>query len=129
MSSYDRNRIIRWRRGWLPSKPEPCGHCGTNNFTTRNYLILCYHLLPALNISHLQNEPHPLDSLLNQLPSKPPTTEPLKTKTYLFWLHCWPLILQFLKDIDHDIHVDSQQVIDAMATKPELLLDSLYPDN
>jgi hypothetical protein len=128
MSPFDRNRLFRWRRGWLPSKPVPCPNCNTGSLISRNHLIACFNLVDTLDLHSLANESHPLDTVLNRLPSRAPKTEPLKTNTYYYWLHRWPAILQFLKDIDHLIHEDGEQAVEAMVSKPELLLAMLHPD-
>jgi hypothetical protein len=97
MSPYDWNRLIRWRRGWLPSKPVPCLNCHCQNTADRTHLTQCYDTVSRLDLPRLAPSVSPIDYLLNQLPYKAPTSEPRRTPIYFYWLKRWLTLLQFLK--------------------------------
>ncbi|KAG1611068.1 hypothetical protein G6F45_013162 [Rhizopus arrhizus] len=69
-SRADRSRLIRWRMGWIPGKPDPCS-CGLGD-TSRSHLMVCT-LVPSALWCCLPVPPpgyvgHHIDYVLNLLP-------------------------------------------------------------
>lgn len=108
MSTYDRSRIIRWKRGWLPSRPIPCTNCSVLGRTTRNHLITCHQLITKLGLhKSALLIPNIIDHLINQIPASPPKSADLKMEIFISLSHNWPIILQFMQDIDRQLHSES----------------------
>ncbi|CAO3683568.1 unnamed protein product [Umbelopsis ramanniana] len=63
----ERSRLIRWRIGWLPGKPDDCP-CSLDR-TSPRHLAECFLLPPSL-WEPLPSSPntHPIDSALNKIP-------------------------------------------------------------
>jgi hypothetical protein len=129
MLSRDRNRIVRWKRGWLPGKPISCPNCLGPALTTRSHLISCLGLYAKLDLPHHHDSPGLLDQVLALLPVKRPTCEPQLTLTYFFWLKRWPTILTFLGEVDKFSRPDTVESASSTAfvVDPSPLLTFLQP--
>ncbi|KAG1028717.1 hypothetical protein G6F57_001337 [Rhizopus arrhizus] len=76
MSYIERNRLIRWRMGWLPGgRPKPCIY-HPHDLLTRSHAITCLNMHHRLLMPSTVSDP--LSYLLNLLPTsrKKPTIQP-----------------------------------------------------
>lgn len=101
MTSRERSRLIRWRMGWLPGKPQPCKNCNVHR-TSRHHLIDCYNAADKLGV-RADIKPNPIDYVLNTLPRKQPPPRAHSapfSERYKFWSVLWPAIAALMLDFD-----------------------------
>lgn len=114
MAPRTRSLLIRWRRGWLPGRPQACP-CLEGSIT-RSHTLVCSLLptvstpttLPASNL-------HPIDRLLNKLPR---SNLSYRDRSHIssFWADKWPEILRFLATIEgltHQTHLPFDYSLDS----------------
>lgn len=97
MSSFERSRVLRWKMGWLPGKPQVCRNCisnNNNNRTTRTHLTTCLQIHSKLNMSIVYISP--IDEILNQLP-RYTVTQNWKIN---HWRRVWPSVCELLFKIE-----------------------------
>jgi hypothetical protein len=97
MSNFERSRVLRWKMGWLPGKPQVCRNClsqNTNNRTTRAHLTTCLQIHNELNMSIIYISP--IDEILNQLPRYTVTNSWRKN----YWRRVWPIVCELLYKIE-----------------------------
>ena len=93
-SRTDRSRLVRWRLGWLPGRPEPC--ICNRDLTTRDHFIDCEAILTSFWMDLPDRPPdiHPIDFAISSLPSSRSAPCPL-------W---WPALLSILRCVDVACH-------------------------
>ncbi|KAI8096035.1 hypothetical protein BDF21DRAFT_314635, partial [Thamnidium elegans] len=94
MSNYERSRVLRWKMGWLPGKPQVCRNCNSNNRTTRTHLTTCLRIHNKLNMSIIYISP--IDEVLNHLPRYTITNNWKKN----YWRRVWPIVCELLFKIE-----------------------------
>lgn len=123
MTRKERRRVLRWRMNWLPGRKQSC-RCGGE--TSRNHILQCRAIPPSLwnHISpdYNENQIHPIDRLLKQLPTKHPTTLEEKKQLLLKWNPIWTDLLTILLYID-EICYQPQQIFDEEIDIGELLYE------
>ena len=90
----ERSRLVRWRLGWLPGRPEPCV-CNRDT-TSRNHFIDC-DAVPFsywMDLPPCPHDQHPIDFAITSLPSSRSAACPL-------W---WPALLAILRCIEMACH-------------------------
>lgn len=89
MTIYERSRLIRWRMGWLPGKPQACRNCNQlNTLTTQQHVVACFQVNENLNMD--------IHQLLNRLPTSPPKSKAAK----FYWTTHWIVLQQFLFNLE-----------------------------
>lgn len=65
MTVHEQSRLLRWRMGWLPGKPQQCRNCNQpNSYTTQHHVVACFQINKKLNAG--------IHAFLNRLPCLPP---------------------------------------------------------
>ncbi|KAG2189607.1 hypothetical protein INT46_001803, partial [Mucor plumbeus] len=89
MTNHERSRLLRWRMGWLPGKPQACRNCNQlNTLTTQHHVVACYQINENLNSE--------INAFLNTLPRLPPTSSAAK----FYWKTHWIVLQQFLFNVE-----------------------------
>ncbi|CEP15029.1 hypothetical protein [Parasitella parasitica] len=89
MTVHERSRLIRWRMGWLPGKPQACRNCNQiNNLTTQLHVIICFQICENLDMD--------IHAFLNLLPKSPPRSSADKSN----WKNRWIVLQQFLFNLE-----------------------------
>ncbi|KAG2206796.1 hypothetical protein INT45_009302 [Circinella minor] len=119
MTARERSRLIRWRMGWLPGKPQRCSNC-SNTCTSRHHLIDCLDVASVLGVDP-SCKPNPIDFLLNRLPRRQPSPRSIIADPYpavIYWSKHWPVLAQLMLDIDTICHPEED--FTTSQTDPEL---------
>ncbi|EPB80977.1 hypothetical protein HMPREF1544_12332 [Mucor circinelloides 1006PhL] len=89
MTVHERSRLLRWRMGWLPGKPQQCRHCNQpNSYTTQHHVVTCFQINENLDSD--------IHAFLNRLPCLPPKTKPAQ----FYWTTHWIVLQQFLFNLE-----------------------------
>ncbi|CEP07591.1 hypothetical protein [Parasitella parasitica] len=89
MTVHERSRLIRWRMGWLPGKPQACRNCNQiNNLTTQLHVTICFQICENLDMD--------IHAFLNSIPKSPPRSP--ADKFYL--QNRWIVLQQFLFNLE-----------------------------
>ncbi|CEP14483.1 hypothetical protein [Parasitella parasitica] len=89
MSVHERSRLIRWRMGWLPGKPQACRNCNQiNTLTTQQHAIICFQINENIDMN--------IHSFLNMIPKHPPRSAAQK----FYWTTRWTVLQQFLFNLE-----------------------------
>ncbi|KAI8051885.1 uncharacterized protein B0P05DRAFT_591798 [Gilbertella persicaria] len=99
MSIYDRQRVLRWRLGWIPKYTSTCS-CGTSP-VSRRHVLGCLRAAERLRLP-ADIQPNLIDYVLNQLPriSRSPSLQAQRLDRYTRWSNWWPTISQLLLEIE-----------------------------
>ncbi|KAI9277014.1 hypothetical protein BDA99DRAFT_545117 [Phascolomyces articulosus] len=102
MKYSQRNRLIRWRLGWMPNGGTSaiCRSCNDNQHLSRNHVISCFNVQTLLNIPYVV--PDPISFVLNSLPTKRSTSDSKER----YWKYIWPRLTRLMKEIDRLCHDD-----------------------
>ncbi|CEP08687.1 hypothetical protein, partial, partial [Parasitella parasitica] len=89
MTVHERSRLIRWRMGWLPGKPQACRNCNQiDNLTTQLHVTICFQICENLDMD--------IHAFLNSLPKSPPRSSAAKS----YWRNHWIVLQQFLFNLE-----------------------------
>ena len=90
----ERSRLVRWRLGWLPGRPEPC-LCNLDT-TSRRHFTDCLTIPVSfwVDLPPAPPDHHPIDFAISSLPSSRSAPCPL-------W---WPSLLAVLRCVDMACH-------------------------
>lgn len=99
----DRNRLLRWRLGWLPGKPQDCV-CNRDHTSRRHFDNKECDAIPTSLWDDLPPAPpnvHIIDHALNSLPTLPS-------------LYCpyWPSLLTILYYVESNVHPNGYLPLD-----------------
>lgn len=89
MTVHERSRLLRWRMGWLPGKPQQCRNCNQpNSYTTQHHVVACFQINENLNSD--------IHAFLNRLSCSPPRTK----LAQFYWANHWIVLQQFLFSLE-----------------------------
>lgn len=102
----ERSRLLRWRLGWLPGRPQACD-CGQHR-TTKTLFSDCpliptnpWNDLPPVPLAYQGSS---IDFALNQLPCTATKSGVQISRAQTTW---WPVLLELLQHIDRLCHPDA----------------------